>query len=119
MKKMSFLLLGLPLLLGSCAAAVSNGSADDVRVGMTEGQVRHLLGTPLARTVTPDSARWHYQWGADWHNRRRRLELSFRDGRVVNFLLNEELAVRPYAAGSMAEHVETIDVGCRGTNRQK
>ena len=102
MKKMSFLLLGLPLLLGSCAAAVSNGSADDVRVGMTEAQVRHLLGAPLARTVTPDSARWHYQWGADCHNRRRRLELSFRDGRVVNFLLNEELAVRPYAAGSGA-----------------
>ena len=44
MKKMSFLLLGLPLLLGSCAAAVSSGSADDVRVGMTEAQVRHLLG---------------------------------------------------------------------------
>ena len=49
MKKMSFLLLGLPLLLGSCAAAVSNGSADDVRVGMTEAQVRHLLG---ARTIS-------------------------------------------------------------------
>lgn len=109
MKKMSFPLLGLPLLLGSCAAAVSNGSADDVRVGMTEAQVRHLLGAPLARTVTPDSARWHYQWGADWHNRRRRLELSFRDGRVVNFLLNEELAVRPYAAGSSGALSSQVD----------
>ena len=106
---MSFLLLGLPLLLGSCAAAVSNGSADDVRVGMTEAQVRHLLGAPLARTVTPDSARWHYQWGADWHNRRRRLELSFRDGRVVNFLLNEELAVRPYAAGGSGALSSQVD----------
>ena len=109
MKKMSFLLLGLPLLLGSCAAAVSSGSADDVRVGMTEAQVRHLLGAPLARTVTPDSARWHYQWGADWHNRRRRLELSFRDGRVVNFLLNEELAVRPYAAGGSGALSSQVD----------
>ena len=73
MKKMSFLLLGLPLLLGSCAAAVSNGSADDVRVGMTEAQVRHLLGAPLARTVTPDSARWHYQWGTACPNGHARL----------------------------------------------
>lgn len=53
MKKMSFLLLGLPLLLGSCAAAVSNGSADDVRVGMTEAQVDTCWGHRLPERSRP------------------------------------------------------------------
>lgn len=53
MKKMSFLFLGLSLLLDSCAAAVSNGAADDVRVGMTEAPVRYLLGHRLPERSRP------------------------------------------------------------------
>ena len=55
MKQVCFLFLLFPLLLGSCVTS-SYGLAREVRLGMTEAQVIHLLGAPQAREETPDSA---------------------------------------------------------------
>ncbi len=48
MKKVCFLLLLFSLLWGSCVTG-SYGLAREVRLGMTEAQVIHLLGAPQAR----------------------------------------------------------------------
>jgi lipoprotein len=88
MKKVCFLFLLFPLLLGSCVTG-SYGLAREVRLGMTEAQVIHLLGAPQAREETPDSAKWGYHWEQPLGNKVRNMELKFRDGRVVNFLLSE------------------------------
>ena len=84
MKQVCFLLLLFPLLLGGCVTS-SYGLAREVRLGMTEAQVIHLLGAPQAREETPDSAKWGYHWEQPLGNKARNMELKFREGPCGEF----------------------------------
>jgi len=110
-----FLVLAVVLLLTGCAAAkdfslrpyrmnIQQGNyleakdVDQLEVGMTQSQVRFLIGTPMVADPF-NSARWDYVF---FFKVRRSLEeissrltVWFEDGRVSRIEREDELAEKP------------------------
>ena len=86
------LLIFSTLLFGSCV--IARGTVDDIRVGMTEAQVMHLLGAPHLRDVTPEWTHWHYEWATGFRDNEQRFDLSFHRGHVVDFHFYEQPVMR-------------------------
>jgi len=67
MKQFAVLVAATALLLGSCTAQESYENAKscaEVNVGMTQEQVRHLMGEPTGDDATTDGGHtWSYLFG--------------------------------------------------------
>ena len=86
------LLIFSTLLFDSCV--IARGTVDDIRVGMTEAQVVHLLGAPHLRDVTPEWTHWRYEWVAGFRDCEQCFDLSFHRGHVVDFHFYEQPIMR-------------------------
>lgn len=110
-----FVLLAVVITLTGCAAAkdfslrpyrmnVQQGNyleakdVDQVEVGMTQSQVRFLIGTPMVADPF-NSARWDYVFffkvGRSREEISSRLTIWFEDGRVTRIDREDELDEKP------------------------
>lgn len=104
MKKLRLIALLLPFLLasGGCVyqAAMSQGNLldqediDQVEVGMTRGQIRFLLGTPMIDDPFHDD-RWDYIYylriGKEKATFKRWISIIFDDETVIEVISDQEL----------------------------
>ena len=99
---LTFLFLGASVLTGGCVyqAALSQGNLldqediDQVEVGMTRGQVRFLLGTPMIDDPFHDD-RWDYVYflriGRDKATFKRWVSVYFDGTNVTEIVKDQEL----------------------------
>ena len=76
--------IGLCMALSSCGTLTGNNMLFKVKRGMTERQVKEILGSPDFRRFHGDMEQWEYQ-KISWIGYGKIILVDFEDGRVVNF----------------------------------